>query len=129
MEELKLEKTGVNVTDIDTSDSRIHLLAKLAEECGEVIQAVGKCLRFGLYDVHPAKGEANIEQLKREIIDVKAAISFLYDECQIGDPFDGHKILDAKRKIRHYLNYAINKDTTCQTTRCVIKMDSMQASE
>ena len=34
-----------------------HFLACLAEEAGEVVQAVGKILRFGLDDKHPKTGD------------------------------------------------------------------------
>lgn len=49
-------------------------LAILAEECGEVVQIIGKILRHGLYSHHPVTGEVNIDALLREIIDVKAAM-------------------------------------------------------
>lgn len=54
-------------------------LALLAEECGEVIQAVGKILRHGYESRNPliAEGPTNRESLERELGDVHAAIILL----------------------------------------------------
>lgn len=41
-------------------------LALLAEECGEVIQAIGKILRHGYESRHPDGGPTNREALERE---------------------------------------------------------------
>lgn len=49
-------------------------LAILAEECGEVVQIIGKILRHGLDSWHPATGVVNRTALLHEIIDVKAAM-------------------------------------------------------
>lgn len=42
-------------------------LVILAEECGEVLRIVGKCLRFGLDDYHPVNGFPNREALEIEL--------------------------------------------------------------
>lgn len=51
---------------------------KLIEECSELIQALTKIIRFGLYSVNPELPECqrvtNIVQAKAEISDVKYAI-------------------------------------------------------
>lgn len=52
-------------------------LAILAEECGEVIQVVGKILRHGYESVHPDGGQTNRQLLESEIGDVQAAITLL----------------------------------------------------
>lgn len=53
-------------------------LGHLIEECGEVISAAGKTVRFGKYMVNPelppAEQETNIDWLKREIVDLKGTI-------------------------------------------------------
>ncbi|MCU1313399.1 MAG: hypothetical protein JWM54_1156 [Acidobacteriaceae bacterium] len=48
-------------------------LALLAEECAEVIQAIGKIQRHGLWSEHPESGIPNYNTLQREIGDVLAA--------------------------------------------------------
>jgi len=55
-------------------------LSYLAEECGEVLAAAGKSLRFGLESYHPnplLAQESNAEWLARELKDLKVAIELL----------------------------------------------------
>lgn len=51
-------------------------LAMLAEECGEVIQVIGKVLRHGYESYHPDDGqrETNRDSLIEEIHDVFAVL-------------------------------------------------------
>lgn len=56
---------------------QLEALAILAEECGEVIQVVGKILRHGLYSHHPAGGPNNAETLTAECGDVLAAFDLV----------------------------------------------------
>jgi len=53
-------------------------LAHLVEECGEVLAAVGKSMRWGLHSVNPelppSKQESNATWLLREMDDVEKAI-------------------------------------------------------
>lgn len=55
--------------------SGYEALALLNEECGEVVQAIGKILRHGPYNGWG--GVSNIEQLSIEIADVIGAIKIL----------------------------------------------------
>lgn len=53
-------------------------LAMLAEECGEVIQIVGKILRHGYSSAHPDRPHvSNRELLGRELTDLYAVASSL----------------------------------------------------
>ena len=56
-------------------------LALLMEECGEVVQIVGKIFRHGAHSHHPDKpdGPSNIEHLMKEIGDVFHAVDRLVD--------------------------------------------------
>ena len=54
-----------------------ELLACLAEECGEVVQAVGKILRHGYESRHPDGGPTNRESLERECGDILATLDLL----------------------------------------------------
>ena len=54
-----------------------ELLAVLAEECGEVVQRVGKILRHGIGSVSPYSGLANKTSLEDEITDVLAVADLL----------------------------------------------------
>jgi NTP pyrophosphatase (non-canonical NTP hydrolase) len=59
----------------------VEMLALLAEECGEVLQVIGKCLRHGLHSHHPldpkVPPDTNSIMLDREVGDVLAAITML----------------------------------------------------
>ena len=55
-----------------------HLLACLSEEAGEVTQAVGKCLRFGMYDCPPnPEMLPNNEYLAKEVNDLLAVAELI----------------------------------------------------
>ncbi len=66
------------------SPAQVERLSILAEECGEVIQAVGKILRHGYESVDPTgqKKGTNRQQLEVEIGDILAARSLM---AQCGD--------------------------------------------
>ena len=54
------------------------------EECGEVIQACSKALRFGLDDAHPKQGNVpNRACIARELLDVNTIRVMLENESTI----------------------------------------------
>jgi NTP pyrophosphatase (non-canonical NTP hydrolase) len=55
--------------------SQIERLALLAEECGEVVQVVGKIMRFGFDGTH--NQHSNRERLEVELGDLQVAIDML----------------------------------------------------
>ena len=62
-------------------------LGKLAEECGEVIQVVGKLIQYPLHQLigsfpHP-DGTYLRERLEDELADVLAAISFVIEKLNL----------------------------------------------
>ena len=63
-------------------------LGYLAEECGEVMAAVGKTLRWGLESYNPElpeeERETNREWLLRELKDLKQAISIVENHLESG---------------------------------------------
>ena len=62
------------------------LLVKMMEECGEVIQACSKALRFGLDDAHPKQGNVpNRECISKEILDIFTIHTMLMEEGTIQD--------------------------------------------
>lgn len=51
---------------------------KVIEECGEVLQAIGKANRFGYFNHHPDRsGKTNIDELRYELSDLVSAIDRL----------------------------------------------------
>lgn len=67
--------------------AEIERLALLAEECGEVAQAVGKVLRHGWESRPPRGGQANRTALAREIGDLRAVVGVMLDadDLQLSD--------------------------------------------
>jgi hypothetical protein len=67
------------MTDIRFRQSRFEKrLARLVEECGEVLAAAGKTQRWGPFSVNPllpeAERETNLARILREMADLKDAI-------------------------------------------------------
>jgi NTP pyrophosphatase (non-canonical NTP hydrolase) len=66
----------------------VQKLGKLVEECGEVQQAVGKSLRFGLAGVNPElpkeQQETNCDYLLREIEGLEEAIAIVRNALKQG---------------------------------------------
>lgn len=81
-----------------------ELLAILSEECGEVVQMVGKILRHGLDSDYKAKGK-NRELLTQEIGDVMVTTLRLVQEKVLD--FDGlDKAMLKKAKKNGHLHHA-----------------------
>jgi NTP pyrophosphatase (non-canonical NTP hydrolase) len=80
-------------------------LALLAEECGEVIQAIGKVLRHGYESRHPNGGPTNREALEKEIGDVHHATIRMGNAGDIS----GNAVLrhadDKEKNVAKYLHH------------------------
>ena len=79
-------------------------LAMLAEECGEVIQIVGKILRHGYANYHPDKPHvSNRELLGRELTDLLAvAASLCRDKVPEGSLHDQDRAWAKKLRYAHH---------------------------
>lgn len=96
-----------------------HLLTCLIEECGEIIQATTKSLRFGLYDGYPGTDRINIQDIYFELMDLIAVLEALHDNNKEIDLFpyyemkhsDDLYIIKKKEKILKYIEYAKTKGT------------------
>lgn len=66
-----------------------HCLGHLIEECGEVLAAAGKTLRWGWMSTNPEipenERETNIVWLQREMADLKGAIERMQIICDDGE--------------------------------------------
>lgn len=58
----------------EQSRSRLAILGKLAEECGELAARASRCIVQGLDELDPDTGRTNREELRREIADVEACM-------------------------------------------------------
>ena len=80
-------------------------LALLAEECGELVQAIGKVLRHGYENHHPDGGPTNRQAVERECGDVYHAIFKLVAALDITGhglaESAGHKARNVSRYMHH----------------------------
>lgn len=85
--------------------AEIERLSLLAEEAGEVVQAVGKILRHGYESRHPDGGPTNRESLQREIGDLAAACQLMVSNHDLSA--EGLELaLDAKLlNVSRYLHH------------------------
>ena len=84
-------------------NSKEYLLTCLIEECGEVIQAATKYLRFGRDSTFTgAYAETNEDHLSQELSDVVAVMELLEEEDVTHVAFDVNRV-DAKRiKVKEF---------------------------
>lgn len=83
-----------------------YLLACVSEEGGEIVQAAGKALRFGLLDKNPKSEGANWTDLRKEVHDLIAVYEMLCDEFDRVETLDRDLIEAKKVKVEHYMNYS-----------------------
>lgn len=85
------------------SPAEAERLAMLAEEAGEIVQAVGKVLRHGFESRPPAGGRTNGEQLHRELGDL---IAVVHGMMWAGDIVEIVELSDAADRWQAKLHYA-----------------------
>jgi len=81
------------------SNAELERLACLAEECGEVIQVIGKVIRHGYADSHPKYGNKPTRaMLEQEIADLQLIIDLMIREKDIDSfkMFDYYKLKSDK---------------------------------
>ncbi len=79
-------------------------LAMLAEECGEVVQVIGKILRHGYDSRHPNGGPTNKELLAAELRDVDAVVRAMgrYEMRDFSMKDEVGMAWDKKRRFAHH---------------------------
>lgn len=85
--------------------SEAERLAMLAEEAGEVVQAVGKILRHGFESHHPNNpGKTNRDLLTDEVCDFLAVVEMMACQQDITYPndFEPHHAIAKKRRYAHH---------------------------
>lgn len=80
-------------------------LALIAEEAGEVVQAVGKILRHGYDSRHPNGGPDNRQQLETEIGHFIAATGILHAEGDIRETALSEATVLKVKTVAKYLHH------------------------
>lgn len=89
------------------TSAQLERLALLSEECGEVVQAIGKIMRHGYGSYHPKdrKMTSNRTLLEKELGDVETAMKLLFESDDIDphsvDEFQEKKILNVSKYLHH----------------------------
>ena len=85
-----------------------ELLALLSEECGEVVQIIGKIQRHGLASYHPAhpNGPNNRQMLNKELGDVAAAVALLNERFVVSNWMIQQARNEKLRALPKYLHHA-----------------------
>jgi hypothetical protein len=89
------------------SPADAEALALISEECAEVIQAVAKIQRHGLWSEHPESGIPNWRTLQREVGDLLAALRV----GEVQNLIDWGTVIQARddklfKKLPKYLHHA-----------------------
>ena len=82
-----------------------QLLTILSEENSEVIQAITKAIRFGVFEGRDIS-ETNLVRLRAEIKDVRALIEMVEHEFNIDLSSSPEDIVAKKAKVERYLIYS-----------------------
>jgi len=91
----------------ELSDAETERLAILAEECGEVIQIVGKILRHGYQSMNPNNGEVNRLALERELGDINYITTLMLREEDIEIKSIREYSAEKAERIKQYLHHQI----------------------
>ncbi len=83
-----------------------HIIGCMTEEAGEVSQAIGKIMRFGLNDSKYVDGTTNFEDLKTEVHHVVAAYQMLCVEIGEDPDINLETIAGKKEKVEDYIQYS-----------------------
>lgn len=84
--------------------AELERLAVLSEECGEVVQAIGKILRHGWESTYD-NGRTNREQLEIEIADVAILFDLLLEMGDIDIQHLESAALAKRLRINKYLHH------------------------
>lgn len=89
------------------SPAQAERLAIVAEECGEVVQAISKILRHGYGSVHPNEvdGPNNRERLERELGDLRAVVQMMIDAGDVEALAVQQYAIGKSSRIRPYLHH------------------------
>jgi NTP pyrophosphatase (non-canonical NTP hydrolase) len=89
------------------SPAEVERLAILVEECGEVIQVVGKTLRHGWNPIDHNTGIQydNRADLEKEIADTRVVTKMMFDNNDIDPTHLVTRVIDKERSIQKHLHH------------------------
>ena len=94
------------------TDAELERLAMLAEECGEVVQMVGKIILHGYKSYHPNDPSTpNRILLSEEVGDIEAVLSMMRENNDI-PLLPSRDILAKKERKMKYAHYQEKRDGT-----------------
>lgn len=93
-------------THNNLTEAEAEMLALIAEEAGEIVQAVTKILRHGFDAKHPRDldGSDNRERLMEELGDVAAAVQIAEDHGLVDSLTIRVAANDKRRRVGRYLH-------------------------
>lgn len=97
------------MNDNGLTGAQMERLVIIAEEAGEVIQAVTKILRHGWRSTHPScPSMDNGAHLVKELGDLRAAIQLCIQAGEILQPSYQYHALEKLARVKKYLHYGEN---------------------
>jgi NTP pyrophosphatase (non-canonical NTP hydrolase) len=89
------------------TDAEAERLAILAEECGEVVQIVGKILRHGYEEHHPndPPDKTNRKALERELSDLYTIIDWMSEIEDVSGHAIGARLMAKRNRMAPYLHH------------------------
>lgn len=98
------------------SPAELERLALLAEECGEVVQAVGKILRHGYASTNPFYPDlqTNRQNLVKEIGDMMVAVDFMLKSGDISEADVNDRMRVKHHKVWDYLHHQVAETSVPQ---------------
>lgn len=105
----KTAQTSKNINNLSPAEA--ERLALLAEECGEVIQVVGKILRHGYDSANPLIDDSptNRQELEKELADVELVMTMMKIRKDVNRDAMHARAKQKAKKIVRWLHY--NQDT------------------
>jgi len=88
-----------------------HLLTCLAEEAGEIVQACGKAMRFGLHNWYPGTDRTNADDIDRECTHLWTVRKMLADRGVFPKPTCRDTFEEKERKVREFMEYSRTRGT------------------
>lgn len=84
-----------------------HLLASFKEEEGEIVQAAGKAIKFGVFDINPnGSNLTNFDYIKLEVHDNLAVYQMICAELKFPDKISPALLANKKARVLKWMEYA-----------------------